>query len=179
MKVMIDGQWRRITSLKITTATDDSAPPVTQPKTPTTPKKPVKPKNPVKPSGNVTEFGPLSKNKPLLRREMKAGEVYSYGFMLPKNGTVPMAIFGMTPQSETLTDFDVWLSETPNGKPLNSRYAVLKRSARRGDQLQVIAAVRGRGAERRGCPVDAGKTYYFNMQANRDHSMRWRISGAF
>ena len=172
MIVKINGQPFDLTSMEI--EGEFAKLPVKPPVEDTPPVRPTEPK-----PDQTKTLGALTKSIPLIWEHMEEDKVYSYDFWVPEDVDVPMIVFGMTPQSSELTGFTVWFSKTPGGSPIDDRYGSREGFARRGDQMQLIAAVRGKGAERRGMPINAGEVYYFNMLADRDHVMRWRIAGAF
>jgi hypothetical protein len=165
---------------------DEMATPIITPapKPPVEDTPPVRPADPP-PAGAVPDhviarsYGPLLRNNPRLQVVLRLGKVHSYGFWVPANTKVRLVNFGFVPQNKSMTQMAVWISEEAGGESLDERYALDAQVTRVGGQLQVTAAIRGRGGERRGAVIEVGKRYYINMQAGGNVPMEWRITGDF
>jgi hypothetical protein len=168
---------------------DAQAAPIIAPQPLVEAKPPVRPADPpandTPPAGAVPDhviarsYGPLLRNNPRLQVVLRLGKVHSYGFWVPANTKVRLVNFGFVPQNKSMTQMAVWISEEPGGESLDERYALDAQVTRVGGQLQVTAAIRGRGGERRGAMIEVGKRYYINMQAGGNVPMEWRITGDF
>ena len=158
---------------------DGAAPPIITPDPPADDKPPVRPADPVPDHVVARTYGPLLRNNPSLRDQLRLGRTYAYGFTVPANSIVRLVTFGFVPQNQNRTQMAVWISEEPGGEALDQRYALDAQVTRVGGQLEVTAAIRGRGGERRGAVIDTNTLYYINMQAGGPVAMEWRITGDF
>jgi hypothetical protein len=156
--------------------------PLVEAKPPVDDKPPVRPVEPDPPSAvnaNVIKrtLGDLRLSRPKLSTFMEKDRIYSHSFNVPVD--VPLVMFGFIPQGSYPANFRVWVSRTPGGKPIDTKYGDVLANARRGQQFALAVAVRGLGGERRGAVVDKSTRYWLNMQSDERHPMQWRITGAF
>jgi hypothetical protein len=141
---------------------------------PKPPKDDTPPVRPVEPDTSLTV---LTKPRPQIVTHMPRDKVYTEGFVIPENTTVPVVFFSGVPQNTDPANITWWISETPDGPEIpKGKVSVF---ARRGDQVQLVVALDGRGAERRGAVVKPEQPFYLNMSSDKYVPMWWRITGNF
>jgi hypothetical protein len=175
-KVFVDG--KEVFNARISIATNaDNAPVVTPPVDDKPPPRPVEPPKGV----SVRKLGNLTKTSAGRSLTIDGGDTVAYEFAVPGNTTVPGVIFSFAPQNALPVRYRVWLSTAPGGSKLPLKGSETVGEKRRGDQMQIVAALKNRGAESRGAVIEPGQVYYLNVKAGsgRANFIRWKIGGNF
>jgi len=145
-----------------------STPPVEPPKEPVRPPKEEPPL--VEQEGvTVKSLGLLERGNLKQRRfTVPRNEISAYMFVVPEDTSASVVFFTFGPQQTDTAGIRVWVSETPGGVVVPGRHGYVENAfIRRGDTFGIASPILGRGQERRGNPISAGKEYYLNVECFR------------